>query len=632
MSKILTPDEIRAAARHIYELVPEIIPTEINRTLVSEWAEKNRTLTEGPFQGPFTFEYTPYLVEIADSLSPSCEEVREVAFMKPARIGATVSVGENWIGATIDAFPCDMGYITSDGAMAEIQMQTRIDALINESGIAHKIGETKKRAGQKKSGDKTVLKQFPSGSLLAGGPNSSFFKRSVGFKFLNVTEVDGFADDIGKEGDPIGLFRRRCGAFQNDYKILWESSPKLDHNSKIKRLYNEGDKRKFFVPCKHCGHEQFLKWGDKDKPGGLKFEKDDDDRLIEGSVYYECEECGGHWTNSDKDYFLKRGYWKATAVPRKPHVRSYHINALYSPIGFVSWETGVMEFLEIKHNGFPALEFQVWVNTFLGEPFEDRGERPKIEAVMSRKKDYHVDTLPEWADPLFLTLGADVQKDRIECEIVAWCKDFESFSINYHVIPGEAKNINDECWDKLKQIIEAEHCGMKISLSGIDSGYETNTVYSFCDSFARGVYPVMGSEQRTKDREVIKFFTIQGFNCPRVDINTVRLKDDLYMNLAKGMREDGSFPAGYMHFPIEYDRKYFNMLTAENVVFDQKTKKKKYIAGSRRNESTDTRVYNSSLVHAYRQAIEDQLKAEEKMEEDERLVFDNFWLYIKAKK
>jgi phage terminase large subunit GpA-like protein len=104
------------------------------------------------------------------------------------------------------------------------------------------------------------------------------------------------------------------------------------------------------------------------------------------------------------------------------------------------------------------------------------------------------------------------------------------------------------------------------------------------------------------------------------------------MNLAKGMREDGSFPAGYMHFPIDYDRKFYNMLTAESVVFDEKTKKKKYDANGRRNEATDTRVYNSALVHALRQAKEDQLKAEEKIEEDERLIFENFWRLIEIEK
>jgi len=109
-------------------------------------------------------------------------------------------------------------------------------------------------------------------------------------------------------------------------------------------------------------------------------------------------------------------------------MRSYHLPGLYSPVGFRSWESAVIEFLQIKHEGFPVLKFQNWVNTFLGEPFEDQAGRPKIEALIISKKDYHLETLPEDAKPLFVTIGADVQKDRIECEVVAWGKNKESWS------------------------------------------------------------------------------------------------------------------------------------------------------------------------------------------------------------
>lgn len=631
------------AISNIIDSAREIIPKQISRTKVSEWAEKNRVLKEGPLQGPFSFDFTPYLRELADYLSPSDDETREVVFMKPARIGATVSIGENWIGATIDAFPCDMGYITSDTAMAEVQMQGRIDSLINESGLANKIGNVKKRAGQHKTGDKTVMKQFPGGSLMAGGPNSSFFKRSVGFKFLDVTEVDGFPDNVGKEGDPVGLFRRRCGAFQNEYKILWESSPKLKHNSKILRLYKEGDQRKYKVECKHCGHMQFLKWGAKEEPGGLKFEHDEDDRLIEGSVHYECEnpECLGHWTNQDKDFFLpdkKMGgsaYWEATAMPRRPGVKSYHLNALYAPIGFVSWETIAMEFLEIKHRGMLPLELQVFINTVLGEPFEDRGERPKIEALLTRNRTYKKGFLPEDAKPYFLTLGADVQggaNSRIEYEIVAWGHNKESWSIDFGIIPGDTADLYNECWNGLRSVIEGEHAGKKIMLSGIDSGFRTEIVYQFCDSMGNNVFPVMGTENLTKGRDYIKFFQVQGHGLQRININTDLLKQEIYQNLAKGAYEDGRHPEGYCNFPMDYTREHYNRLTAEHRVMKNTGGGKKYIwdAGSRRNEQLDIRVYALAMVYAYKETAEEYLKEAKIIDEELQFTWDIFWNYVKS--
>jgi phage terminase large subunit GpA-like protein len=37
------------------------------------------------------------------------------------------------------------------------------------------------------------------------------------------------------------------------------------------------------------------------------------------------------------------------------------------------------------------------------------------------------------AGVLVLTAGVDIQKDRIECEVVGWGKDHESWSIAYRV-------------------------------------------------------------------------------------------------------------------------------------------------------------------------------------------------------
>ncbi|MDA3821963.1 MAG: phage terminase large subunit family protein, partial [Bacteroidales bacterium] len=270
-------------------------------------------------------------------------------------------------------------------------------------------------------------------------------------------------------------------------------------------------------------------------------------------------------------------------------MKSYHMNALYAPIGFTSWETIAMEFLEIKHRGFPPLEFQVWINTVLGEAFEDRGERPKLEALLTRNRTYKKGFLPEEAEPYFLTLGADIQKDRIECEIVAWGHDKISWSINYLIIPGDTADIYNECWTALASIIKAEYMGKKILLSGIDSGFRTQIVYEYCAGMGSQVFPVMGSETLMKGREHIKFFDVSGLAIQRLNVNTDLLKQEIYQDLAKGNYEDGRSPEGYCHFPMDYTRDHYNRLTAESRVLKTTAAGKKYIwdAGSRRNEQLD---------------------------------------------
>lgn len=642
MMKLLTIDDIRNSVDEIISSIKSIIPSEINRILVSEWAEKHRLLPDGlsPYPGPYSFDVCPYMREIVDCLSEQ-SSVREVAVMKGTQIMFTVGTIENWIGYTIDSSPAPMLYVTGDATLADTQMELRVDAMINNSGLGNKIGSQFRRTNQRKTGDIKSRKEFPGGFLMSAGPNSGAKLRAMSYKKICVDEIDSFKDSTGKEGDPIYLIRRRTDAFSEMYTILWGSTPLFAHNSKIKPLFLEGDQRKYFVPCRLCGHKQFLRWGAKETPGGLKFEHDEDDRLVyhkyrngkvkESSVYYECEKCRGKWKNSDKDWFLPRGEWIPTAEPRRPDMRSYHIPGLLSPVGFRSWESGVIEFLQIKHEGFPKLKFQNWINTFLGEPFEDRGEKPRIEILLTRERTYHSGTLPGDAKVLFITIGADVQKDRIECEIVGWGKDKESWSIDYHGIHGDTSKIEDPCWEVLRNLIQMEHAGKQAILSGIDSGYQTNVVYQFCDSFDSGVHPVMGVDDLSKGKEYIKLFPIAGRKQPRVHINTDLLKQEIYQYLNKGKYESGGYPPGYCHFPVEYTREHFNRLTAEQRVIEVGKNGKtsfKWDAGARRNEQLDCRVYAMAMVYGYRQYVEEVIRESNNIAEDESLTWEDFWDYL----
>ena len=640
MHNLLTKSDIKNATDLILKKVSEIIPTEINRSLVTDWAEEKRILKEGAFQGPYSYDLSPYLREIADNLS-AASEVKEVAVMKATRIGATVGLHENWVGYTIDKDPSEMAYITASDDLATAQMDLRIDSLINSSDISEKIGNVEKRKHQKTTGDKVTQKTFPGGYLLAGGPRASFIKRQFGFKKVAVDETDEFPLDIDKNGDPIGLIRGRVKGYEDTYKILWASSPKLKHNSQIEKLYKEGDQRKYYVPCKHCGHMQFMRWGNKKTIGGLKFEYDEDNRLIykrkKPQIWYECEECEGHWTEEDKEYFIPDeamggvAEWRPTATPRRKGMRSYHLPGFYSLIS--SWETGILDYLSIKNNGFPKNEFQVWVNTFLSETFEDRGERPKIELLLTRERTYKIDTLPPDAKPLFITIGADVQKDRVEAEVVAWGVDGESWSINYHVLHGDTSDLEAACWEGMRFLIKKKHANLPVLLTGIDSGYRTDIVYSFCDTFEGGVHPVMGTENLNKGKDHIKLFNVPGHSHARIDINTDLLKQEIYRYLSKGQYEDGSYPKGFCHFPVEYTREHFNRLTAESRVMEttaRGVKKYKWDAGQRRNEQLDNRVYALAMVYGYRLSIETELKNDQQIEEEYSLTWDDFWNYLQS--
>ena len=72
--------------------------------------------------------------------------------------------------------------------------------------------------------------------------------------------------------------------------------------------------------------------------------------------------------------------------------------------------------------------------------------------------------LPEGV--VLITLGADLQADRIEVEIVGWGRDEESWSLAYIVLPGDPAQ--RDLWDGFDQVFSMsfEHpCGQELELS-----------------------------------------------------------------------------------------------------------------------------------------------------------------------
>lgn len=61
------------------------------------------------------------------------------------------------------------------------------------------------------------------------------------------------------------------------------------------------------------------------------------------------------------------------------------------------------------------------MNTTLGETWVDKGEALDWQRLFERKENYPIGVVPFGG--LVLTAGVDVQKDRIEVEIVAWGKN-----------------------------------------------------------------------------------------------------------------------------------------------------------------------------------------------------------------
>jgi len=553
---------------------------------ISQWADKYRALSQraSAEPGPWRTERTPYLREIMDCLSPS-SPIERTVFMKGAQIGGT-ECGNNWIGYVIHQAPGPMMAVQPTVEMAKRNSKQRIDPLIEESEVLRALVSDPR---SRDSGNTVLSKEFPGGVLVMTGANSAVGLRSMAARYLFLDEVDGYPGDVEGEGDPVNLATARTRTFARR-KVFMCSTPKITGMSRIEAAFEESDKRWYWVPCPVCREFQTLKFAQVRWPKGET-----------GKAVYVCEHCGQEIQNHQKQSMLARGEWRPSAVG-DGKTAGFHLSSLYSPIGWFAWSDAAKQFEQAQKN--PAL-LQVFVNTVLGETWTLLGEAPEWQKLYDRRESYKVGTVP--IGVLFLTAGADVQKDRIEVEIVGWSRGKESWSVDYRVFEGDTSR--PQVWEKLTALLNETFTttsGVELPVLqlAVDSGFAATEVYQWArrqggrvvvikgDSRAPALLgPAAPVEVGPLGKRITRGVRVW-------PVNSGMAKEELYrwLRLDRPTDEDVEkgvpFPPGYCHFP-RYGEEYFKQITAEQLVT-------KIVKGYRRhqwqkmrerNEALDCRVY-----------------------------------------
>ena len=563
---------------------------------VSEWADRHRRLSQraAAEPGQWRTSRTPYLREIMDELSVT-SATQEVWFMKGAQIGAT-ETGNNWIGYVIDNAPGPMLAVQPTLDMQKRNVRTRIDPMLTETPrLAEKVATARSRDG----GNSQFSKDFPGGVLILTGANSATGLRSMPARYLFLDEVDAYPGDLDGEGDPLDLARARARTYKRR-KLFYVSTPTFHGRSKIEAGFEQSDKRYYHVPCPHCGHYQHLRWSN------VVYDKDDTAKPAQ----YMCEECGALIDEHEKTGMLAKGEYRATAKAKKPGTVGFHVNSLYSPLGWYSWSDARDDFMAAQGN---PEKLRAFVNTVLGETWAEKGDAPEWRRLYDRREHYTIGTVPEGG--IVLTMAADVQKDRIEAEVIAWGPRMEHWSVDYRILPGDTAALDDPggCWEAfgnlMRETFRHENgAELGIQLTAVDAGYNTQIVYDFCRRFPRStIIPVMGNATQ---QQVINIPRLKDVNrkgrkvkggVQAWNVGTNHVKAEVYGWLKQDMPLDDAAetPHGYCHFP-QYDAEYFEQLTAEQLVMrvDKKGYRKYIWEQTRlRNEALDTHVYNRAAAY-----------------------------------
>lgn len=544
---------------------------------VSEWAQAHRILvgTSSAEPGAWRNSRTPYLVEVMDQLSAS-NPARRVALMAGTQIGKT-EAGNNWLGYIIHRAPGPILFVEPTVDLAKAESKQRVGPMIDATPeLSARVSDARERD----SGNTILVKEFPGGVLALTGANSAVGLRRMPARYLFLDEIDAYPGDVEGEGDPIALAERRTTNFPKR-KLFLVSTPTIKGVSRIEREFLASDQRRYFVPCPLCGAMDWIRW--------------ENIRWDEGQPWtarLACVACGGQIEEWHKTEMLSKGEWRPTSESDGRTI-GFHLSALYSPLGWKSWGECAEEFLLSKEDPFLL---KTWVNTVLGETWEERGDSVDPAAIAARLERYPAE-VP--AGVGVLVAAVDVQGDRLEAQVVGYGAGEESWLIAFSEFHGDP--ITDAPWFDLDRFLlrEFEHESgrkLRVECAAIDSGgHHTEQVYRFArPRLARRVFAVKGGSERGKplvsrpsehNRYRAKLFTLCVDTGKEIALSRLRIQ---------------SPGPGFAHFPEWIDAEYLAQLAAEKAVRKYHKGRgavREWVKLRERNEALDLTVYSLAALH-----------------------------------
>lgn len=576
----------------------------------SQWAEANRILTSdvSTLQGPFRYNYTPYLREIVDTLSPY-HPARVIGVMKGAQIGYTDGVIVNGILWIIANNPGNILALSANDELSKEMVESRLDQGISSCGIRHLIRPNTIKKRNSRTGDTSSYKEFAGGRLFAGGLQSIDKlgkQRSIKFGFFDDWDAAKIADK--QQGNIFDIIQQRFSTASLTGKQYYISTPE-NRPSNVEKVYLLGDQRKWHVPCPKCGAYIQIIWYGYNKDGeqiGVFFEKDSSGKLIESSVGYICQECGAFFKENYKYEMNLSGKWIPSVESQRPGYYSYHITALTAGPHMYGWTHYAHQWLGIYSDGIESKsKLRVFRNLVLGEPYEERKQDLSSSQLIRNIRDYEIGIIPAKLSQkdgngniVLITCSCDLNGTlddaRLDYEVVAHSESGSTYSIDQGSIgtyypkrdkskrelwtyrPEKEYNVWDEFINNiiLKDWPTDDDRIMKILYSGIDTGYYSQYAYQVIDK-----HPdiLVGIKGRVDDKPRRYTQDLPNFKPARERPNLYILevdfiKDELAerMNLRWAHDSDNDQPAGFMNFPTPSGDKYRNATFFDHYEAEQK--------------------------------------------------------------
>jgi terminase, large subunit len=553
--------------------------------------------------------WSPWWFQCAIMACISHDDIREVIWRKPARVGATKIILAAILYNAHHKRRNQALWQPTDDDRDEF-VKTELEPALRDVPAMLSVFP----AFLRRDKDNTLQAKKFLGSILhlKGGKAAKNYRRiSVDTGYLD--EYDAFDANIEKEGDPGTLAAKRVeGATFG--KMVFASTPKLDGFSNIQKREREADLHVTpTIPCPECGEYHALTWGGKDEPHGFKWTNDDPE-----TVRHLCPHCGAlidqaqylavadpetcRYQAEDGTTLDRRGVFRNAAgeIIRPPErIAFVGVWSAYSPN--VSWISIVRDFIAARRDWSEGKKekMQAFKNTTLGEYWAEEFEKTDENELRQRAEPFPLERVPRGA--VLLLAGIDTQPNRLECVVWGYGRGCEKWTVAHRIFFGNPDE--DEVWHDLEEFLfetdfhHASGTRLRIAGAAIDTrGHNTHAVYNFCAKHARRkVFAIGGRSGREKHiRDGASKVDIDWKGRLRKNglvlwwVGTNHAKDLIYGRLQ--ITRPGP---GYMHFSQELTDEFFKQFTGEARTTRRTTRgdESTWTATRKRVETWDCTVY-----------------------------------------
>lgn len=572
------------------------------RVDTAQWAAQYRYIAKGSERGPWRNERTPYLVEpmvCASAFSP----YERVVLMFATQLGKT-EVLYNSVMQRIHTDPQDMMMVQPTLQDAQDHSGQRfLPTILQTPAMSGLVAVQRSRDESSSWRARSIQGGF---AIFFGGANSASSLASKPLGFAVADEVDKWPADVDNQGPPLALLEERMSNFSRR-KLIVASTPTVKGQSVVETEYLTSDRRKYHVPCPHCGERQVLHWG-AGREWGLQWLKTASGAARPETAVYVCQHCGAAIEEHRKPDMLAGGIW----IPEAPGAgrgkrAGFWLNKLYSPLGWRSWPSLVEKWetaQQAKRAGAsgPLKEF---INSSLAETWEEQGGGADADVLRRRGEEYPLGTVPRGG--LLLVMGVDTQPDRLEARVWAYGRGEESWLVDRHIIYGDPnldEGTQGSPWTRLTEIrrTPVQHASgsqMLIEATCIDTGgHNAHAVYTYCRNHAHAhVLAIKGAS--TYGRPVLGRPSMldvnwRGKTIPR-GVKVWQIGTDTAKHLLYGRMRLTSAGPGFVHVPKALaDTDEFEQMTAARllpVVVNGKHAMRWLTPQGKREEAGDGMVY-----------------------------------------